>query len=209
MAAKVKVINKARKEQVCGRCREKIPPGQSYRFWEFRYAGKKVRCMRRECNPRQSELTSNAFLQQLYGIQENIEDAVVALKNEGDLDDFKTALEDAASEMRDLGEECASSLSNMPEGLQQGETGEKLQQRADDCEEKAGEIDSAVQEVEALEWPDADKWEEFATEENVARLADDDDASYKDRVLVVMDMRKDGVREEAADSAEALDLDIE
>jgi hypothetical protein len=45
--------------------------------------------------------------------------------------------------IRELGEEQGEKFDNMPEGLQQGDTGQLLEERRDGCESWAGEIESA------------------------------------------------------------------
>jgi DNA repair ATPase RecN len=61
-----------------------------------------------------------------------------------DVDGVRSVLE----EIRTLGEEQQEKLENMPEGLQQGDTGQLLQERADNCESWAGEIESACDEYD-------------------------------------------------------------
>ena len=52
-----------------------IKKGEMYFHWKFRYGGKH----RSKVRPRSSQLTQSDFLSQMYGIQEEIEDAIVAL----------------------------------------------------------------------------------------------------------------------------------
>lgn len=51
-------------------------------------------------------------------------------------------------EIRALGEECQEKFDNMPEGFQQGDTGQMLEERAGQCEEWASEIESACDEYD-------------------------------------------------------------
>jgi len=53
-----------------------------------------------------------------------------------------------AEQIRELGEECGESFDNMPEGLQQGDTGQLLEERRDGCEGWADEVESACDEAE-------------------------------------------------------------
>ena len=78
----------------------------------------------------------------------------------------------AGEALRELGTEAQESFDNMPEGLQQGDTGQLLQARAEGCESKADELGGLADELEGLENPD-DDWEE--PEEPVEPLGDLDD----------------------------------
>lgn len=86
-----------------------------------------------------------------------------------DSDKGADAIRDAASAIRDLGEEAQGSFDNMPEGLQQGDTGQRLEERANTCSEKADELEGLADELEGLENPD-DDWTE--PEEPVEPLGD-------------------------------------
>ena len=45
-----------------------------------------------------------------------------------------------ADSLEELAQECRDAYDNMPEGLQQGDTGQLLEQRAEGCEEAANAI---------------------------------------------------------------------
>ena len=104
------------------------------------------------------QLTSSPFLQQRYLIEHNL----------GEIQGAEAAseIESIAEEIRSLGEECQASLENMPEGLQQGATGEMLQERVDACETAADVLDDIVQRLE----PDPD---EPMDEEELEELLDE------------------------------------
>jgi hypothetical protein len=55
-------------------------------------------------------------------------------------------LQSFADQLRELGEEQGEKFDNMPEGLQQGDTGQLLEERRDGLESWAGDVESAVQE---------------------------------------------------------------
>jgi hypothetical protein len=115
-----------------------IKKGEPYYWWAFRFGGKH---MSKE-PPRRSQTTQSAF----YGTLWDIEDDLSALPAD---DGLKDALDDIASRLRELGEECQSSLDNMPEGLQQGDTGQLLQERIDGCESAADELENIDCDVES------------------------------------------------------------
>ncbi len=57
-------------------------------------------------------------------------------------------LRDVAQQIRDLGEEEQGKFDNMPEGLQQGDTGQMLEERASNCSQWADDVDTAADELE-------------------------------------------------------------
>lgn len=120
-----------------------IEKGDSYYWWKFRYGGKHVSKSR----PRPSQLTQSSYLSTAYGLQEQIEDLEI------DPEDTSTVADDlrnVAEEIRSLGEEQESNRSNMPDHLQDVGSGELLQQRAEACENVAGELESAADEIESI-----------------------------------------------------------
>lgn len=77
------------------------------------------------CAPSRSDLTQSSFLKSLYGIQD---DAVPDC-------DLESHRDDLISQLEGLRDETQGSLDNMPEGLQQGDTGQLLQQRIENLEQ--------------------------------------------------------------------------
>lgn len=90
-----------------------------------------------------SQLTMSPFKSGFYAAQEAWEES------DKQADDIRAA----AEAIRDLGSEAQSSFDNMPEGLQQGDTGQTLENRAMACESCADELDSLADELEGLEDP--------------------------------------------------------
>lgn len=114
-----------------------IKKGTSYYWWKFRYGGKRYSLTA----PRASQLTQSSFYATLHGISETLED----LSEE---DDLPGAIEQAASDLRELAEECESNKSNMPESLQESETGQLLDERAEFCNAAADELEAIDTEIE-------------------------------------------------------------
>lgn len=85
--------------------------------------------------PPQSELTLSEFWSTVYGIQEDAE------SDSFDFDDLESKRDEYAERIREVGEECRGKFDNMPEGLQQGDSGQLLEQRADSCEQVADDIE--------------------------------------------------------------------
>lgn len=90
-----------------------------------------------------SQLTNSPFKSGFLSIGEGWED--------GDRDG--AAMREAAEAMREVGTECQDSFDNMPEGLQQGDTGQMLENRASECERIADELEGLADEIENLEDP--------------------------------------------------------
>jgi hypothetical protein len=151
--ARITHVKKAQKDQgTCMVCHKTIRAGEPYKFFKNRIgmmSQRKVFCG--ACPIRASHMTTSDKLATLYGIQEGLEDQA---GNFTTLDDIKEALETAANEARDVAQEYEDSLSNMPEGLQQGDTGQQIQEKVDAINEWADELESAANDVEAMEAPD-------------------------------------------------------
>ena len=204
---RVTTVKKAQKAQgECGKCNTKINKGDSYRWWKFRFGGRYVRCLKPECSPKPSDLTQSEFYGTLYGIQESVETALDDFRNGGELGDLASALNDAAGELRELGEECQGKLDNMPEGLQQGDTGQLLENRASECESKADELESAAGEIESVEL--YDDLEKYLADNEMMREEKESIDDYNKRVQDEMDQANEAARDEAASNAE-VDLSID
>lgn len=123
------------------RARKPIPSagvqkGDTYYWWKFRYGGKCVS----KTYPRPSQLTQSEFLGTMYDLQERIE-ALVVEDYIDDPDALRSDLDDIASDIRQLGADCEDRRSNMPEQLQDSDTGNLLQERADSCSSWADELE--------------------------------------------------------------------
>lgn len=145
-----------------------IKKGESYWHWSFRVGSRFVKRYSKT-QPKRSQLTQSAFLSAMYDIEDSLDDEVKSfLKGENDFEGLASACEDAASQVRDTGEECESSRSNMPEGLQDGETGQLLEQRYDQCNSIADELESAASDIRDLqpEKPEDDEKDGDTTNED-------------------------------------------
>lgn len=109
-----------------------IAVGDSYYWWKFNFGPKMVS----KTPPQRHQLTRSAFLSTVY----QIEDEVGGV---GDISraDLEALVDSAKSQIEDLSSETQGSLDNMPEGLQEGDTGQLLQGRIDSLEEWASELD--------------------------------------------------------------------
>ena len=204
---RVTIVKKAQKDQgSCGKCQVKIKVGDGYRWWKFNFGGRYVRCLKAECAPKPSDLTRSEFYSTLYDIEDSVSAALDDFRSGGEADDLASALNDAAEQLRELGQECQDKFDNIPEGLQQGDTGQLLENRAQECEGKADELESAAGEVESLELHD--DMAKYLDENEMARKEGENEEDFKKRIQAVMEEANEQARDEAASNAE-VDLSIE
>lgn len=136
---RVNYVTKARKDQgACGRCRKPIPVGAPYKYIEFRYGGRHVRCD--SCTFRPSEMTQSK-LSSALAAREDAEDAISEWDGE-DIEDLRTALDDCATAIKDCGQEYRDSADT----INQTAEGSSV---AADCEEKADALEGWGDEIES------------------------------------------------------------
>lgn len=124
---RVTFVKKAQKDNpVCKK-------GESYYWWKFRYGGKRYSLTR----PRGSQLTQSAYYSTIRSIAEEVEDTEVT--DPSDLDGIASS---AADQLRDAGQECMDNRENMPESLQESDSGMLLEERNDTCEAGADQLES-------------------------------------------------------------------
>ena len=73
------------------------------------------------------------------------------------------ALNDAATEAREVAQEYQESHDAMPSSLQLGAPGEELQEKAEQCEQWADALEAAALEIDALDWGDTSDDDDPAT----------------------------------------------
>ena len=117
-----------------------INVGESYYTWCF-YGGQPQYSKER---PKPSQLTQNWFKQELYSIQEKIEEF-----EPEDVEDVATFVDDIRSDAESLRDECQEHLDNMPEQLQDSDSGQTLQERIDNLDSVIGDIDNFDSEFES------------------------------------------------------------
>lgn len=118
-----------------------IKKGDRYWYAQIKTGPRSSRTLRQLQPFKRSQLTSSDFLSQLYDIEDDL-DNVVQDEN------LPGTLREIAENLRNLGQEQQDKYDNMPEGLQQGPTGEMLEERANNCESWADEIEQAADELE-------------------------------------------------------------
>lgn len=118
-----------------------IKKGESYYWWAFRSPRGKGGSGRyfSKTPPKRSQLTRSEFYSALYDIEDRSNDLNAAGYDsissfEGDVDNIK-------SDLGQLQSDTQEKLDNMPGGLQQGDTGQLLQERIDGVEALIAELD--------------------------------------------------------------------
>lgn len=146
---RVNTVKKSQKDQgKCGRCGCDLPKGSPYRWIKFGFGGGKYkRCMDPKCSFRGSDLTQSK-MSGAYAAQENVEDNVGDC---GSIEDVKALAEEAASSIREVGEEYQESADAISEHFEGSNTAEECETKAQELEAWADEIESAVDEFEDFE----------------------------------------------------------
>lgn len=143
-----------------------IAKGDMHYHVKIKTGPRSSREMRQKAPFKRSQLTSSDYLSQLYDWEDS----------KAEISDMESAQE-FADTIRTLGEEQQEKLDNMPEGLQQGSTGEMLTERADACEQAASEIEDVISEWESAK----DAWdseiEEYRTEK---KFFDEETAAHEE-----------------------------
>lgn len=164
---KVSVIKKSRKEYRCSRCGKVIPVGSTYYKGEINFGPTIVRCS--DCKLESWEVTTSDYQlaagEIVYRWKENYGEA-------------EDAIDNIISDLQDIADDLQGRLDNIPEGLQEGDVGQLLQERID-------ALESAISELESID-VDSVK-EDIATEFSEEHLTDeerDDEPSWDDIVIM-------------------------
>lgn len=124
---KVTVIKKSRKECVCSKCRKTIPVGSSYYRGVINFHPDIVRCS--DCGLKPWEVTTSDYLL-----------AVGPILNEWQ--ERGMDCESIGEELSSIRDDLREKLDNMPEQLQESDTGSLLQERIEGLEAACDELDS-------------------------------------------------------------------
>ncbi len=188
----VKHARKAHGE--CGKCGVKIRKRDPYKWWKFRYGGRRVRCANPKCAPRGSDLTNSDKLSRCYSAGESIEDAIEDFKKDFALDDLKSVMEDAANEIREVAEEYRESSQNMEDGLgHETEQSQELSEKGDNLDGRADEIEQAANDL--MDFAD---WQANRGDDSKKKKDEDDE-----------EQRKEWAEEIAREAEEYTDIDPE
>jgi len=130
-----------------------IKKGDTHYVWAIKMQrGGVVR--RSKTYQRASQLTMSDYKVQAHQLNEQIED----FESDGTIASVESFLDDLKSDAEALRDEQQEKLDNMPEGLQQGTTGETIQERIDALEAFVSELDGVdVPDFESEEPEDGDE----------------------------------------------------
>jgi hypothetical protein len=112
-----------------------IAVGDTYYWWKFRRGGKRFS----KTYPKPSQLTMSEFWSTVLEWSERSRPDADGI--EGYLDDLKSEVDTFKSEQEDK-------LSNMPDALQEGDTGQMIQGRVDALEDLHSNLDSIDTEID-------------------------------------------------------------
>lgn len=122
-----------------------VKKGESYYWWKIKLQRGGL-LKKSKTPPKRSQLTMSEFYGTLYDIQDETH-----FEAAGDFADLTSMRDDIVSQLEELRDAQQEKLDNMPEGLQQGSTGEMLQERYD-------ALDSAIDELNGVDIPDDEDW---------------------------------------------------
>lgn len=137
---RVTTVQAARKPQgTCGRCGITIDKGDSYRWWKFRYGGRRIRCTKPTCAPKRSELTQNEVLGTAWDLADS------DLPVMGEPDDFDEQVADAVNTIGEILDMIQEKMDNIEQGF-----GHTSVPAYEELEYQQSDIEDWQQTVEAL-----------------------------------------------------------
>lgn len=149
-----------------------IKKGDSYYYARIKTGPRSSREIRSLTPIRQSQLTTSDYLSQAYALQERFEDLSVGIA------ELAEELNGIAEEARSLGEEQNEKFNNMPDSLQQGDTGQLLEERAAAMEAWADSLENAAGSAE-------EKATEFEENQRLWTAYDEELAEYEAKITRV------------------------
>jgi hypothetical protein len=182
---------------VCQHCSKEIEVGQAYYYWSRHRSPKSFTHV--ECgapSPTMLSSAKTAVIEEAVGAVDLTSwDPTVPSDWDGNpasldvgFDDVVSMLTEIADVARDVGSEYESGVDNMPEGLQQGSTGEAMREVAQELESWADDLESFEPNSNEPEWPERES------------LSDpEDDDEYRDAIETALSDWADEVRSDAED----------
>jgi len=169
MTARSHLVKKARKDYP----EVGIKKGESYYWWKFNFSRM---IYRSKTPPKRSQLIHSPFLAQVADIEDQIQSATY--------DDWESIKDSVVSDLESLRDEQEEKRSNMPEQLQECDSGNTLQERYDGLDEMINELGAV--DIEEIDEEDVRqeveselKKEENETEEDFKARVDEE---IRDRV---------------------------
>jgi hypothetical protein len=152
MRVKLKTKNKGIKVETypCRKCEEPIKPGEQYYEWKHRNSPFS-RQHQSHGAPKQSELCSGK-MSGVYAATEELSDVIDAASRDNNPSSLADALMACAEAVREVAQEYEDNRGNMPEGLQDGNVGTDMQEKADALNDFADSLESAASDSEVTDW---------------------------------------------------------
>lgn len=145
-----KITHVAASRKAPGKCEEcgvRLPVGSGYKHMSVGFRGvKRVRCT--NCPDWKLSERESGHVASVYAAQEDAHERIDTLTFDDDPspEDVESALvdilQDVATAAEEASEAYGEAFDNMPEGLQQGDTGQQLEQMKDSLEDYANEVTS-------------------------------------------------------------------
>lgn len=196
--SRVKTIHNNRKELICGNCRQPIPKGAGYRWTKPRYGSRKVRCLKPACTFKPSDLSSSKSAL----VHDAISDARDALLTAESHDDIQSILQSVADTAREVGQE----YQDASDAWAGGNGHPDFQEKADQCESYADELESWSFSGET----DEEAVRQAVRDDEAGQEAGEDQEDYEDRIEALQDMawedRLDEMRGEAEGVLDGFEL---
>lgn len=156
---KVNFIRSSRKQWKCDKCGSDINKGDSYYRGEVNFGPVFIRC--NKCKLQSWEVTTSDWTRSIGEIVNTWQDNY-SLDDEG-VEELYSAIEDVQSDVQDR-------LDNMPEGLQEGDIGQLLQERIEMCESAMYDLENI--DFDELKLNAVEEW--YDPSANIDEVEDED-----------------------------------
>ena len=115
-----------------------IKKGDVYYNWTLKTGPRSSRTYRSLSPPKRHQLTSSEYLIEWYSINDDLEE----------FNDDADALREIIGRLEQLRDDTQEKFDNMPEGLQQGDTGQLLEERIEQCESLVSDLEDHHSDLE-------------------------------------------------------------
>lgn len=146
----------------CSKCGKLIGVGETYlKATPFKRAPI-IRCF--NCGLKSYETSGSEYIRSVGALVEDWQD---------DIGVNESTPEELISAIEDIRDQCQESLDNMPEQLQESDSGTTLQERIEAC-------DAAIEELQEVSWDDCHEDAEEEAKEEMGEFYDPDVHDYED-----------------------------
>src|SRR5512135_1974453 len=172
---RVHVVEKAKKDQgSCCKCHKPIKAGDKYRWLKGYKGPRKVACG--DCQFSDSDKTGSDKLAAVYDARDSALESLKTLST-GDIETLKTIATDAAEAIREVAGQYQESADNIHENFSESATADECEEKANELEGYADEVKQAVEDIEEFDEEDAKEEAEAEVAEDYA-TPDEDDPRY-------------------------------